>query len=213
MDFDELRKYVDSEEFKEMVAAAGETAAKLREAGAEAEKRAEAEREAAEQIRARLIARMAEISRTPESEEKKEAELEAAEEWDLVKNVDRRRLKECIEYLFVYRTVRWSEAETRTDDAGNTITIFSYPMYPREVLDAVDLMDAEAEYGKITAEIEDRRLQPSDLNARQLQAVLYSLKRQEKFNDGVIAQAVESSLLLRLLMRLDDIITRMKADD
>lgn len=134
----------------------------------------------------------------------------AAEEWEILKQVDRKVLRLTIEQLFAYRVVEWSESRTEVNEKGEELTFFSYPVYPEWLSDALELMDVDADYETKLRDIEEGGLQPSDLNAAQLQAVLYSLRMEEKHSDGVIAEAVESGRLIRLLMRLDDLINRYK---
>lgn len=137
-----------------------------------------------------------------ESEQSRSAEMD--EESVILAAVDKEKLEAGIRYLMRTDKVEWSgggPSGKKTPD-GKDILYLAYPDYDPEVFEILNLMDADYEYMKVW----DDRIPASEMNARQIKAVLTALQRGERFCDGFIAKHIENRYLLKTLLRLEDLI-------
>ena len=84
-----------------------------------------------------------------------------------------------------------------------------YPEYPEGVYDIFDFLGHDYNY-RFTMEEWPENLLPTDMDIWQIQTALTYLARAERFCDGVIAGAIDDGTLLKLLLRLDDILNAYK---
>lgn len=134
---------------------------------------------------------------------------EIQEEWErklaeqaLMDNVNRVKLAECIEMLCRIRKIEWSSAKQMESGAWQP----PYPQYPKEIFDVFRLMEPDYQYRDHLTQMKKQKLRFSELSLSQIQTYLTYLHRGERFCDGLIAEAVNHGTLLKLLLRIHDLI-------
>lgn len=120
--------------------------------------------------------------------------------------IDKDKLWNCIEMLCRIRKIEWTPAQAvgKTED-GKDIMTFSYPNYPSELYEVFQLMEPDYQYVE-NMKSWPKGLSVTDMSAEQIRTKLTALHRGERFCDGTIAAAVETGQLLKLLLRLDDLL-------
>lgn len=127
------------------------------------------------------------------------------EDEEILSNLDRKKLWDHIEFLCSNRKIPWKEPEET--EAG--YIALGYPIYPEAVWDIFKLLKPDYDYRKHQNQWPDG-LQPTDMSASQIQTKLTSISRAERFCDGAIAGHIENGYLLKLLLRLDDLLKKHK---
>lgn len=69
-------------------------------------------------------------------------------------------------------------------------------------------MKPDYQYNTSMREILDQRLLPTELSLVQIQTCLTWIDRGERFCDGIIAEKVNDGTLLKLLIRLEDLLLK-----
>lgn len=123
------------------------------------------------------------------------------EDDEILGNLDREKLWEHIEFLCCNRKIPWQEPEVSEDGC---ITL-GYPTYPEAVFDIFKVLKPDYDYHKHRNSWPDN-LQPTDMTVSQIRTELTSIERAERFCDGAIAGHIEDGYLLKLLLRLDDLL-------
>ena len=120
-------------------------------------------------------------------------------------NLDRKVLWKHIEFLCSNRAIPWKEPE-ETEEGCITL---GYPIYPEGVWDIFKLLKPDYDYREHKNGWPDN-LQPTDMTASQIRTELTSIERAERFCDGAIAKSIKNGELLKLLLRLDDLLKKHK---
>ena len=123
----------------------------------------------------------------------------------VLNQLDRRELHERIDLLCRNRKIDWHPMEKRNDG----VYVMGYPKYPDGLFDIVDFLGHDYNY-RLTMEEWPKNLLPTDMDIWQIQTALTFLARAERFCTGAIADAVDDGTLLKLLLRLDDILAAHK---
>lgn len=126
----------------------------------------------------------------------------------ILASIDKAELWECIEILCKIRKVEWqpSEVTGKTED-GKDILTFPFPLYPAELNKIFNLLTPDFHYGE-SMERWPEGLLPTDMTPSQIKTMLTYINRKERFCDGSIAAELENGTLLKLLLRLDDLIKK-----
>jgi hypothetical protein len=85
----------------------------------------------------------------------------------------------------------------------------SYPDYPQEISQVFLLLGVDHNYA-YNMEEWPRGLVPTEMSASQIKTMLTAIYRGERFCDGNIAAALEDGTLLKLLLRVDDLLVKRK---
>ena len=120
-------------------------------------------------------------------------------------NLDRTELQRYIDLLCRHRKTEWYPMRKRNDG----VYVMGYPEYPEGLYDIFDFLGHDYNY-RFTMEEWPENLLPTDMDIWQIQTALTYLARAERFCDGVIAGAIDDGTLLKLLLRLDDILNAYK---
>lgn len=122
---------------------------------------------------------------------KREAEKELwRREYALRRSIDRQKLKDCI--ISVLNM--------------DYISLSGYPHYPDSLFCIFKLMEFDSEYGEHVSEIKQLGLKPNELSALQIQSYLTYLSRGVHWNLHMLAEDVNSGVLLRVLFRLYELV-------
>ncbi len=103
--------------------------------------------------------------------------------------IDEKKLTRVIEFL-----------ETKP-----VIEMGRYPEYPEEVDIALGMLETDYDYASHCQKINEKGIQPEEMNIKQIRAMLTSFLRGERFCTGYIAEFVENGMLLRLMKRLKEL--------
>lgn len=125
---------------------------------------------------------------------------------ELLQGIDYEKLRKAIEYFCQYRKVEWNGGQVigKTEEGKNIIS-WPHAGYTKEAFDYIQLMPADLHYGD-TIEKYCKNVLPTDMNPRQIRAKITWILRGEKFCDGHFAMHIEDGTVLKLLLRLDDLI-------
>lgn len=120
----------------------------------------------------------------------------------ILRAIDREKLQAGIDVLCKIRKIEWTPAK---EDKG--VLTFAYPIYPQELFCVFDILEPDYNY---TENISAWKEQPiaSEMTAGQIKTMLTWIERGERFCDGNIAGEVDSGRLLKLLLRLDDLLVK-----
>lgn len=143
-----------------------------------------------------LDARQEKLSEEVLLKEKQKAEYLLAE------TIDREKLTEYIILLYQIREIQWQPPK----QLENGVWQLGYPVYPKEIFPILHLMEPDYQYRDHLTQIRKQRLRFSELSLSQIQTYLTYLHRGERFCDGLIAEAVKHGTLLKLLLRIHDLI-------
>lgn len=119
----------------------------------------------------------------------------------ILDNLDRIELKRFIDMLCQTRTINWNPMTQREDG----VYTLGYPRYPDGLFDIFEFLGCSEKY-RDHMETWPKKLLPTDMDLWQIQTALTYLVRAERFCDGVIADAVEDGTILKLLLRLEDLL-------
>ena len=145
-----------------------------------------------------LAARQEKISEKASRKEQSKAEFL------LAKTVDRKQLGECIEMLCRIRKIERVVSPHMDDGSGS----FSYPVYPQELFSVFQLMEPDHEWETHIRDIKIRGLRITELSIFQIQTYLtwYHHACKERYGNDLLADAVDNGTMLKLLLRLHDLI-------
>lgn len=121
----------------------------------------------------------------------------------LFNRIDREVLKNAIEILCTTRKIQWIYPESK--EPG--VYIMGYPDYPDGLYETLFLLDTDREY-RHHFDAFPHDLLPTEMSVSQIQTLLTYIGRAERFCDGVLAEYVEDGTLLKVLLRLDDLMNR-----
>lgn len=129
------------------------------------------------------------------------AEL-SPEDAQLLEQLDRKKLAESIELLCRVRKIPWEPMK----ETESGVWQLGYPRYPEGIFDIFQLMESDLRYRRNMDKIRMQKLRISELSLSQIRTYLTYLQRGERFCDGTIAEAVDDGRLLKLLLRIHDLI-------
>lgn len=122
-------------------------------------------------------------------------------EYLLAQSIDREKLGEYIELLYQIKRIEWLPAK----QLENGVWQFGYPVYPKELFSILHIMEPDYEYPDHLKEMQRQKLRFSEFSLSQIQTYLTYLFRRERFCEGLIAEAVNHGTLLKLLLRIHDL--------
>ncbi|SEL26393.1 hypothetical protein SAMN04488700_0999 [Carnobacterium iners] len=115
-------------------------------------------------------------------------------------------------YIKEIRTIK--KSEWTKEDESLEVNQLSYPEYPAVVEELFNYLNRQSFYDVNYLDnmerIEGKAI--SLFTKEEVKSYLTSLKREERYGDGVIAEAIELGLFLKVLLRLEDILQKEKAD-
>ncbi|MCA9765148.1 MAG: hypothetical protein KC455_01890 [Carnobacterium sp.] len=118
-------------------------------------------------------------------------------------------------YIKEIRTIKkieWTKDEE--EEESLEVSQFSYPEYPAVVEGLFNYLDQQSFYDinylDNMEKIQEKAL--SLFTKEEVKSYLTSLKREERYGDGVIAEAIESGLFLEALVRLEEILQKEKIE-
>ena len=98
-----------------------------------------------------------------------------------------------------------TEAKWHSDRETNGVMEFPYPEYPNGIWSIASIFESDSENLENYKQYCEGVL-PTEMNVRQIRTMLTHLVRGEKFCDGYINKYLEDHYLLKLLLRLDDLL-------
>ena len=116
----------------------------------------------------------------------------------LLENLDDTRLKELITFFEGYQKVEWTPARRNEKD----VIILGFPNYPDELFEAIEIVGFDYDCYENERKLPRRILK---MDIMQIRTYFTLLFRQERFCDGVLAEAVEDRTILKLLLRLAEL--------
>jgi len=119
----------------------------------------------------------------------------------LLDGLDKKELQKYIDLLCRNRKINWHPMEKQ----ANGIYAMGYPEYPEGLLDIFDLLGPDYDYRLETEEWPENLL-PTDMNIWQIRTALTYIIRANRFCEGIIAHAVDDGTLLKLMLRLEDLL-------
>lgn len=119
----------------------------------------------------------------------------------ILDHLDRRELEHFIDLLCRNRKAEWHPMEKRDDG----VYMMGYPRYPDGLFAIFDFLGHDYDY-RFTMEAWPENLLPTDMDLWQIQTALTCLARAERFCTGAIAGAMDDGTLLKLLLRLEDLL-------
>lgn len=119
----------------------------------------------------------------------------------LLDGLDHKELYQCIDLLCRNRKAEWHPMEKQ----ANGIYVMGHPEYPEDLYDIFGLLGHDYDY-RLEIEKWPENLLPTDMDIWQIRTALTYLARAERFCTGAIAGAMDDGTLLKLLLRLEDIL-------
>ena len=119
----------------------------------------------------------------------------------ILDDLDRKELCKYIDLLCRNRKTEWHPME----ELPNGIYAMGYPQYPEGLFDIFNLLGHDYYY---RLEMEDwpENLLPTDMDFWQIRTVLTYIIRANRFCEGILAHAVDDGTLLKLMLRLEDLL-------
>ncbi len=124
-------------------------------------------------------------------------------EEDLIKQINQDQLQAAINFFADYKKVTWAKNEK-----GG----LSYPIYPKEAFEYIQLLPADLNYMENYDQY-CKNIYLEDLNIHQIRTILTMITRKERFYDGFLAHSIEDGTILHLLERLDDILNEFQKNN
>lgn len=128
---------------------------------------------------------------------------------DLLSNLNRKALQTAIDCVKTVGKIQWKGGK-----GSDGVIQKPYPAYPDEIWACFSILDPVMNY------VENYQqycvgVLPTDMNVRQIRTMLTFIERGERFYDGHIQNYLENNTLLKLLLRLDDLLSAydLKHDD
>lgn len=122
----------------------------------------------------------------------------------LLASIDEKMLWKCIEMLCKIRKIEWN-----TPPSEGGVIHFAFPVYPEELWQIFNLMKPDIHFAT-NMEKQPRRIVPSEMSVKQINTRLTWIQMGERFCDGNIAAEVENGNLLKMLLRLDDLLKKQE---
>ncbi|MGN8626800.1 macro domain-containing protein [Bulleidia sp. HCP3S3_F2] len=119
---------------------------------------------------------------------------------DLLANADGNALRIAIDAVKSTTEAKW-----HTGRETNGVMEFPYPEYPNGIWSIASIFESDSEYLENYKQYCEDVLS-TEMNVRQIRTMLTYLVRGEKYCDGFINKYLENHYLLKLLLRLDDLL-------
>ena len=119
---------------------------------------------------------------------------------DLLASADGNALKIAIDAVKNATDIKWN-----SDRETNGVMEFPYPEYPNGIWSIASIFDPDTDYSD-NYEKYCKGILPTDMNVHQIRTMLTFIERGERFCDGHVQRYLENNILLKLLLRLDDLI-------
>lgn len=123
----------------------------------------------------------------------------------ILDDLDRKELQKYIDLLCRNRKTQWHPMEERPSG----VYAMGYPEYPEGLFGIFCLLGHDYDY-RFTMENWPNNLLPTDMDIWQIRTALTYLQRAERFCDGAIAGAMDDGTLLKLMLRLEDLLNAYK---
>ena len=119
----------------------------------------------------------------------------------ILNGLDRKELCKYTDLLCRNRKVEWHPMEK----LPNGVYAMGYPKYPEGLFDIFNLLGHDYYY---RLEMEDwpENLLPTDMDFWQIRTALTYIIRANRFCEGILAHAVDDGTLLKLMLRLEDLL-------
>ena len=119
---------------------------------------------------------------------------------DLLSTLNGKALKTAIDSVKTVGKIQWKGGKE-----SDGIMEIPYPDDPDEIWVSFSIFDPDTDYSD-NYEKYCKGILPTDMNVRQIRTMLTYLVRGEKYCDGFINKYLENHYLLKLLLRLDDLL-------
>lgn len=123
----------------------------------------------------------------------------------ILNSLDRKELYKYIDLLCRNRKTEWHPME----EQPNGVYVMGYPEYPEGLFDIFNLLGHDYEY-RFAMEEWPENLLPTDMDFWQIRTAITYLQRADRFCTGAIARAIDDGTLLKLLLRLEDLLDAHK---
>ena len=138
-----------------------------------------------------------------ERQSKENKQNEQSSEADLLlEKLDGQKLRNGIEAVRTAGKVKWHGGVKK-----DGVIQMPFPEYPDGVWESLFVMDMDKNYSE-NYENSCNGVLPSEMNVQQIRTVLTYISRGEHFCDGFLGGYLEDKTLLKLLLRLDDLLIR-----
>lgn len=122
-------------------------------------------------------------------------------EGQILDNLDREELHKYIELLCQNRQIGWGSEK----EQSNLAFLQGDYHYPPDLYNIFGILGSDHEYRFHMATWPENLL-PTDMNLWQIRTALTYIVEEERFNEDIIAHAADDGTLLKLLLRLDDLL-------
>ena len=119
---------------------------------------------------------------------------------DLLSSLNRKALKTAIESVKTVGKIQWKGGK-----GSDGIIQKPFPEYPDEIWASFSIFEQDTDYSD-NYEKYCKGVLPTDMNAHQIRTMLTFIERGERFYDGHVQRYLENNILLKLLLRLDDLV-------
>ena len=119
---------------------------------------------------------------------------------DLLSTLNEKALKTAIDSVKTVGKIQWKGGKE-----SDEIMEIPYPDYLDEIWASFSIFDPDTDYSD-NYEKYCKVILPTDMNVHQIRTMLTFIERGERFCDGHVQRYLENNILLKLLLRLDDLI-------
>jgi hypothetical protein len=126
----------------------------------------------------------------------------------ILDDLDSKELQKYIDLLCRNRKTEWHPMKKQ----ANGIYVMGYPEYPEGLLDIFDLLGNDYDY-RLEIEEWPKNLLPTDMDIWQIRTALTYIIRANRFCEGIIAHTVDDGTLLKLMLRLEDLLNAYKGKE
>ena len=119
---------------------------------------------------------------------------------DLLSTLNGKALKTAIDSVKTVGKIQWKGGKE-----SDGIMEIPYPDYPDEIWVSFSIFDPDTDYSD-NYEKYCKGILPTDMNVHQIRTMLTFIERGERLCDGHVQHYLENNILLKLLLRLDDLI-------
>lgn len=119
---------------------------------------------------------------------------------DLLSTLNRKALKTAVDSVKTVGKIQWKGGK-----GSDEIMQMPFPEYPDEIWASFSILEPDTGYLE-NYEKSCKSVLPTEMNARQIRTMLTFIERGEKYCDGHVQRYLENNILLKLLLRLDDLV-------